>query len=170
MLQTISEFLYEEAELLDTQQFEEWLNLFDDPCRYYVPLIYQDMDAKRSRTPESSQIAIIDDDRQRLVERIYRITSTFVPCQTPSSRTLHMLSNVRATEDSGKAWKVRCNVSIAEIRPGDVGQRDLGVVRTYYGRCRYLLKVEGISRIHIREKHCEILNAEFPHYNLTFPI
>jgi Ring hydroxylating beta subunit len=33
----VEDFLYREAELLDSWQLEAWLKLFDDPCEYSIP-------------------------------------------------------------------------------------------------------------------------------------
>ena len=34
----IEEFLYQEAELLDGRNFEEWLDLLTDDIRYWMPM------------------------------------------------------------------------------------------------------------------------------------
>ncbi|MCI0844244.1 MAG: 3-phenylpropionate dioxygenase, partial [Chloroflexi bacterium] len=34
----ISEFLYQEAEMLDERNFAEWLELLDDDIRYWMPM------------------------------------------------------------------------------------------------------------------------------------
>ena len=34
----VEQFLYLEARLLDTQQYEAWLELFTDDATYWVPL------------------------------------------------------------------------------------------------------------------------------------
>ena len=34
----VEQFLYHEARLLDTQQYEAWLELFTDDATYWVPL------------------------------------------------------------------------------------------------------------------------------------
>ena len=36
--QTITDFIYREAELLDTMQWQAWLDLFHPEGRYWMPL------------------------------------------------------------------------------------------------------------------------------------
>jgi benzoate/toluate 1,2-dioxygenase subunit beta len=40
----IEQFLYKEARLLDTQKFEEWLDLFTEDACYWVPAGRDDID------------------------------------------------------------------------------------------------------------------------------
>src|ERR1700757_2482833 len=41
---TITDFIYREAELLDTMQWQAWLDLFDREGRYWMPLEWQQQD------------------------------------------------------------------------------------------------------------------------------
>jgi hypothetical protein len=43
----VEQFLYHEARLLDTQQLEEWLELFTDDATYWVPLEAEQKDPSR---------------------------------------------------------------------------------------------------------------------------
>ena len=38
LLARCAEFVYDEADLLDEQRFEEWLELFADDATYWIPL------------------------------------------------------------------------------------------------------------------------------------
>ena len=55
---TIIDFIYEEAFLLDTMQWERWLELYASDARYWMPcLLYTSpspRDRTRSRMPSSA--------------------------------------------------------------------------------------------------------------------
>ncbi|MGH2349124.1 MAG: aromatic-ring-hydroxylating dioxygenase subunit beta, partial [bacterium] len=73
-------FLTAEARLLDDRRFGEWEGLFTDDGTYWLPI-----DPEREAV---GSISIIYDDRQRLHERVYRLTQTPVLDQNPPSRTV----------------------------------------------------------------------------------
>ena len=85
----IEEFLYREAELLDTWQLDKWLALFSDDALYHVPSIGLKPDA----SPDTS-LFYIADDRFRLGERVARLAKKTAHAEHPRSRTRHIVSNV----------------------------------------------------------------------------
>ena len=44
----VEQFLYQEARLLDTQQYEAWLELFTDDATYWVPLEREQKEDRKS--------------------------------------------------------------------------------------------------------------------------
>lgn len=155
-----SRFLVAEARLLDEHRFDEWETLFADDGVYWLP-IDPDKDP-------STAISIIYDDRKRLHERVYRLTKTPVLDQNPHSRTVHFVSNVEvesAQVDSESG--VRCHQLIAEMRPGGPGQAGLNAPRWFAARCEYRLRRDGAGW-KIAMKKVVFLNADEPHYNLSF--
>jgi benzoate/toluate 1,2-dioxygenase subunit beta len=83
----IESFLYREARLLDTQQFEEWLELFTDDAVYWVPAGRDNIDPKK-------HISIIYDDKAAMTTRVKRLRSGFAYAQDPASKVHRMISNV----------------------------------------------------------------------------
>jgi len=59
----VEQFLYHEARLLDTQQYEAWLELFTDDATYWVPL-------ERGQKDPFETSSIIHDDRTLLGLRV----------------------------------------------------------------------------------------------------
>ena len=59
----VEQFLYHEARLLDTQQYEAWLELFTDDATYWVPL-------EREQEDPFETSSIIHDDRTLLGLRV----------------------------------------------------------------------------------------------------
>src|SRR5919201_3961671 len=92
----IESFLYREARLMDEHRFDEWLALWSNPARYWVPCNEDDIDPTR-------QVSIIYDDYTRLVQRIERLKSGSVQAMDPKPRMRRLISNI-------------------EIEPGEDGQ------------------------------------------------
>jgi 3-phenylpropionate/cinnamic acid dioxygenase small subunit len=101
--------LEREARLLDRLQFREWLQFYADECLYWVPGTPNGGDPRR-------EIAVMFDDRRRLEDRVFRLTTGFAWSQAPSSRTVRMVSNVEvfASENPDQRL-VRSNFLIHEF-------------------------------------------------------
>jgi p-cumate 2,3-dioxygenase subunit beta len=101
--QEIEEFLYREAELLDTWQMQEWADLFANDGTYVIPPIGSpDADFKTS-------LFLVHDDRARLEQRALRLLKKEAHVEYPHSQTLHNVSNVRIVNHEGDVVSVRCN-------------------------------------------------------------
>jgi 3-phenylpropionate/cinnamic acid dioxygenase small subunit len=83
----IEMFLYREAMLLDTGQFEAWFDLFTEDALYWVPAGHDDIDPTR-------HVSIIHDDHAALRKRIARLRSGHAYAQDPASRMHRIVSNV----------------------------------------------------------------------------
>lgn len=152
-------FLVTEARLLDERRFDAWEALFTDDGVYWVP-IDPDRDPARA-------VSIIYDDRQRIHERVYRLTRTPVLDQNPPSRTIRFVANVEVDGGATGEAVVRCTQLIAEMRPGGPGQAGLNAPRFFAARCEYRLRaVGGTWRIAL--KKVVLLDADEPQYNLSF--
>ena len=87
--ETVEEFLYQEAALLDAWRLDEWLTLFTADGRYFVPTTdLPDGDPQKD-------LVFIDDDMVRLRARVERLKSRHGHREYPSSRTRHFISNLR---------------------------------------------------------------------------
>lgn len=81
----LEQFLYSEAALLDDGRYEEWLALFADEGRYWVPL-------QGASQPEAGKYnAIADEDRMLLALRIERLKAGIAHSQQPRSSMQHLL-------------------------------------------------------------------------------
>ncbi|MFT3821291.1 MAG: aromatic-ring-hydroxylating dioxygenase subunit beta [Rubrivivax sp.] len=144
------ELLFEEADLLDQWQLDQWLALYTDDAAYLVP----STDLPPGADP-SKALFYIADDRTRLHERVVRLQKKTAHSEWPRSRTRHLVSNVRV----GAAQDGETPVSAAFV----TFRTKNGVTDTYMGRLLYRLKrVDGALRI--REKRCELdLDGLRPH-------
>ncbi|HEY7061142.1 MAG TPA: aromatic-ring-hydroxylating dioxygenase subunit beta [Chloroflexota bacterium] len=92
----VEQFLYREAWLLDRRRFHDWLDLFAEDARYWMPA--------RETTPESVPPAdpargpvgaLFNDDKAFLGLRIQRLDTGLAHAEQPPSRTRHLVSNVQ---------------------------------------------------------------------------
>lgn len=160
--QEAEELVYRECQLLDEGKLEEWLTLFSDDGVYWLP-------ASDSADPEREPSLIYDDALQR-TKRVHQLVHESHLAQRPASRTVHLVSNLRAEpqvrEDEAL---VRCNLMVAEIRPGDhqATQYSLGAQRVLAAQCEYRFRREG-GRWAIAMKKVLLIDRDLPQYNLSF--
>ena len=160
--QAAEDLLFHESRLLDERRFTEWLDLFAAECLYWGPGL---------REQPGVEPSMIYDDRERLDQRVYRLTETSAHAQLPASETQRHISNVQVDgrNPEGTGIRVGANVLIFELRRGDPGQLGLGDQRVLSGRCSYdLALAEG--RWRITQTKVVLLTRGLPQYNLSFLI
>lgn len=155
--QEVEDFLYHEAALLDEGRLDDWLALFTDDGRYRLPIAADD---------DPLEPSLVDDDRARLAERVFRLTSTRAHAQLPPSRTVHEVHNVQVEQRSGDEVLVRCTVTVHELRVGGPEQVGLGRLRVLPGRAAYVLRPGPPLRI--RSKTVHLLERDLPLPNIAF--
>lgn len=156
------DLLFNESRLLDERRFTEWLDMFAPECLYWVPGLREEPGAEPS---------LIYDDRERLGQRVYRLSETTAHAQLPPSETHRHISNVEVKGASPRSAEVRvhANILVFELRRGDPSQVGLGDQRVLSGRCSYdLSPLNGVWRI--VEKKVVLLTRGLPQYNLSFLI
>ena len=115
----VEEFLYQEAELLDERRFREWLELFTEDARYWMP-------ARESRLAGPGEVAgelskpgenfLFDDTKKTLGIRVERVYTGSAWAETPPSRTRHLISNIRIKPGSGSEIEARSNFLVYRTR------------------------------------------------------
>jgi benzoate/toluate 1,2-dioxygenase beta subunit len=105
---TVEEFLYQEAHLLDTQRYEEWLALFTDDATYWVPLEHGQMDPHQTSS-------LIHDDRTLLELRVKQARHPRAHARLPLARTVHTVGNILHSE-SGSEILVNSTLQVVEFR------------------------------------------------------
>lgn len=106
---TPEQFLYHEARLLDTQRYEEWLELFTDDATYWVPL-------EQGQEDPLQTSSIIHDDRTLLGLRVKQLRHPRAHARVPLARTVHQVTNVLVESDSAQEVVVRSTLSVIEFR------------------------------------------------------
>lgn len=149
------EFLYDEAELLDTRQFKEWLDTLEDDLVYFMPMMFNvkfgEHDA-RERTGLEKDMSWFNEGKWTLTKRADQILTGVHWAEEPLSRLCRSVSNVQVTSISRNA----------------AGQEELGVRSRfvmYQNRCEYeeyyftgrrydiLRRVDGRLKLARREIH-----------------
>ena len=108
----VEDFLYAEADLLDSWRLDEWLTLFDqERGGYYVPTTDCPPDADPSTT-----VFLIADDMPKLRSRVEQLLSGLTWAENPRSRTRHIVNNVRIIGREGEVLLARANFVVYRMR------------------------------------------------------
>jgi p-cumate 2,3-dioxygenase beta subunit len=86
------DFLYREAYLLDSRQFQAWENLFLPEARYVVP------STDLNDEPPEAGLYLVADDRQQISFRVARLGKSNAHAEQPASLTRRLVSNVLVLE------------------------------------------------------------------------
>lgn len=93
----VEAFLYAEAELLDERRYEDWLALFTDDARYWMPIrrnVPPDT-PEREFTREGVDVNWFDEGKDTLSRRVAQIRTGVHWAEEPPSRLCHMITNVQ---------------------------------------------------------------------------
>lgn len=133
-LREVEQFLYREARLLDNRSFLEWLELFSDDLRYWMPTrsnrypvnskAISILDASRYEEEEVSgedELAFMEETKQTLEMRVARLDTGMAWAEDPPSRTRHIITNIEVEPaDSSDQLRVYSNFMMYRNR----GERD----------------------------------------------
>ena len=107
----VEQFLLHEADLLDTRQFEAWLDLLGDEIRYWMPVTRNQAFGEwhDEYTREGQDLSWFDEGKFELEQRVKQIMTGRHWSEEPVSRTTHMISNlsVIAHDDTNVTAKCR---------------------------------------------------------------
>lgn len=152
LLRAVEEFLYAEAEYMDTHQYDRWMELWDEQALYSVPCNADEIDPGRKGS-------LIYERREQIEDRLFRLKGRHAHAQRPKSRLMRVISNVRLLVHDSEQVKVSSNFVLGEVR--------LDRQTVWMGRSVHtLLNRPGGFRM--REKKVELLNNDSPMGNLTF--
>jgi 3-phenylpropionate/cinnamic acid dioxygenase small subunit len=105
LLREIEQFLYREARLLDTRRFRDWLELFTDDTRYLMvsrinryPRTSKAIaildPARYAEEAPDNEMALFDETRETLSNRVVRLETGMAWAEDPPSRTRHLVNNI----------------------------------------------------------------------------
>jgi 3-phenylpropionate/cinnamic acid dioxygenase small subunit len=113
----VERFLYDEAAMLDSLRFADWLELFADDIHYFMPLrrtvSRRQMDLQFTKPGE---IAWFDDTKAVLAGRVSKLATGTSWSEDPPSRTRHLVTNVRVVANDGIELQVESNFHIYRTR------------------------------------------------------
>lgn len=106
----VSSFLYREARLLDTRDFDQWLQLWTSDGMYWIPHQEQQSNPK-------DHISLFWEDATLREVRVRRITNARNWSQQPHTRTARSVTNISidGTDEEGRLV-VRSTLLVSEWR------------------------------------------------------
>ncbi|HEY8693048.1 MAG TPA: aromatic-ring-hydroxylating dioxygenase subunit beta [Chloroflexota bacterium] len=104
--QEIEALLYREARLLDERRFNEWLELFSDDVRYWMPAPENVQGSDAPPDPNELGFGYMDEDKRLLTMRVRRLDTGMAHVEVPASDTLHLIGNVEveAAAEPDEMW------------------------------------------------------------------
>ena len=141
----VEQFLYRQSELLDSKQWQAWIDLFTEDGVYWMP-------PERSHTTWEGQVAIFAEDKNLMDVRMKRVLHPDAWSQRPLWETNHVVSNVviEKSQPNGDV-EVRSRFHMLELRRDDV--------RHFAGSYRHHL-VKGPEGYRIRLQRVDMANAQ----------
>jgi benzoate/toluate 1,2-dioxygenase subunit beta len=148
--------LFREARLLDERRFAEWLDMFGQDCRYWIPC------GREDETGPWTHLVL--DDREQLEDRVWQLQHPRHSSQSPPSRTTHLVSNVEVEEGQQGEAMVFSSFIVYEVRMTQGGS---GEQRSFAGRYEHTLRQED-GEWRIAAKKIWLINRDLSIFNLTF--
>jgi len=109
-LREVELFLFREAQLADGHRYKEWFALWTEELLYWVP-------CNSDEPAIGRKIALINDNRPQLDERIYRLGTKFAHAQNPKSRLTRVIGNVVLEQwDAARGGRVSSSFHLTEVR------------------------------------------------------
>jgi len=130
----VEHFLFEEAELLDSWQLNEWVELFTEDAISHVPALDDpNRDAAQS-------VFLVADDLARIRSRVRQLTGGTAWAENPRSQTRRFITNVRVTSADGATISATANFLVHRCR--------MERISTFAGQYQYkLVRHDGSFKI-----------------------
>jgi len=140
----VEQFLYRQAELLDSRQWEAWIALFADDGVYWMP-------PEPSHQTWDGMPAIFAEDKNLMNVRMKRVLHPDAWSQRPLWGTNHVVSNVVIDKASNGEIVARSRFHMLELRRDDV--------RHFAGSYTHRLERNGKS-LRIKLQRVDMTNAQ----------
>ena len=140
----VEQFLYRQADLLDSKRWEDWIGLFTDDGVYWMP-------PEPSYTTWDGTPAIFAEDKNLMNVRMKRVLHPDAWSQRPLWGTNHVVSNVVIEERSSEEIVLRSRFHMMELRRDDV--------RHFAGSYRHHLKRTS-DGLRIQLQRVDMTNAQ----------
>ena len=151
----VTQFVLEEARLLDERRFTQWLALFAADATYWVPT------QPGQRSPHDA-LSLFYETRELLAVRVGRLERPDVHVQVPPSRTLHHVGGIQTRESQDQRWEYEAHSTLI------VAEYRLNEQRWFAGRVLHGLRREN-SELRIVLKRVDLINADAPQRALAIP-
>lgn len=145
--QSIEQFMYRLAELCDDRDWDGYIEQFAPECEFHIPQWKNEDEI--TRDPKREMSLMYYADRTGIEDRVFRLRTGKSAASTPLPRTLHLIDNVRCSEQGDGIVQVRVNWVTHFYRFGESGH--------FFGTADYTLRGEGDDWKVLR-KHTVLLN------------
>jgi len=143
----VEQFLYQQSEILDTRQWQSFIDLFTADGVYWVPITAE-------QTEWEGSPSIFAEDRLMMEVRMRRVLHPQAWSQSPMWATSHQVSNVVIEKESAGEVQVRSRFHLMELR------RD--TVRHFGGTYRHTLVKSGAG-YKIKLQRVDMFNSQAPY-------
>jgi len=143
----VEQLLFLQSELLDTKQWQGWMDLFDERGVYWMPVAPE-------QTEWEGSPSIFAEDKLMMEIRKGRITHPNAWSQAPMWETNHVLGNVAIESVDGGTIQVRSRFHMMELRRDDV--------RHFGGTYRHTLVRDAAGALRIRLQRVDLFNGQAP--------
>jgi 3-phenylpropionate/cinnamic acid dioxygenase small subunit len=122
LMREIEDFFYNEADLLDEREYDEWLDLLTEDVVYWMPMRKNVSYANRKQDiTAEDDVAWFHDDKETLRKRVKQIQTGVHWADEPISRVSHLITNIRLTEpiaalDEGAKVATKCRFIVYRNR------------------------------------------------------
>ncbi|MEX5688947.1 aromatic-ring-hydroxylating dioxygenase subunit beta [Pseudomonas silesiensis] len=144
LLNEVTAFIWQEGDMLDHGEFENWLSLWADKGTYVIPIDPKEQDF------ENSLNYAYDDHHMREL-RVQRLTGGESISTSPQPRTVRTLSRFRVLFESAENVTVRCAQNLREFRKDSLKHYSADIV--------YELERAGDS-FKIQRKLIRLINSD----------
>jgi 3-phenylpropionate/cinnamic acid dioxygenase small subunit len=148
LVQSTQEFVQAEARLLNQARYQDWLALFAEDGRYWVPL------GGDAQSESDTHNALANEDRLLLTLRVERLVAGRAHSQQPASRSAHVLQLPQVDVCNDHHAEVYTPFTYVESR----GEQQIWLAGHW---CHRLCREQGAWRIAL--KRVNLLNAGAAH-------
>ena len=143
----VEQFLYQQSEILDTRQWQSFIDLFTPDGVYWVPIT-------QDQTEWEGSPSIFAEDKLMMEVRMRRVLHPQAWSQAPMWATNHLVSNVVIEKETATEVQVRSRFHLMELR------RD--TVRHFGGTYKHTLVKSG-GGYKIKLQRVDMFNSQAPY-------
>lgn len=143
----VEQFLFRQSEILDTKQWQSFIDLFTPDGVYWVPITAE-------QTEWEGSPSIFAEDKLMMEVRMRRVLHPQAWSQAPMWATNHLVSNVVIEKETANEVQVRSRFHLMELR------RDS--VRHFGGTYKHTL-VKGAGGYRIKLQRVDMFNSQAPY-------
>ena len=142
-LREVEQLLYRQAEILDAKRWGDFIELFAEDGRYWMP-------AAPEQTTGDGVPSIFWEDRDLMTVRMKRVTHPHAWSQSPMWGTSHLVSNVAIESEDARTGDllVRSRFHMMEFRR-DASRHFAGTYRHHLAKTKdgYKIKLQRVDMV-----------------------